>query len=761
MLDLAIISTRRREDDYMMILHPLRSRIQYKIIVPFLLLTLLVALAGSTTAFLFVTSNAQDRLNNQLAQTARIVADAIVHQENNNLTFLRELVFAGPNPDTGAPAVADALATGDTVGLGNAVDPFIRISQQRNVRLDRLIIFDNTGRAVLHRGRDENSPATWIDHPLHDMSGLWFAQRILAASADARGDKYAGLIDVGDGSRYLFTVAPIIQNERVVGGAVVAIRLSRLLSDLAAQSQSAIVSVYDPATGNAFASSIEPVADLSVLNVGSNLIDRLQDLAATSEQGVFDVVTVNDRQYQLVYAPLVIRGGIVGVLSVALASDYVVGPWSDIRSSLVGLTVVLMAAIVGLGVYIARQITRPVEELLAVAQDVTRGNLDRRSTVQSHDEIGKLAVAFNAMTGHLLALYSTVRAEAGRRSAIVESITDGVIVCDAGGRIELLNPAARRIIGLSNDDPPPGAIAEIQFEPLGSDAPHFGGKHSPDLFRIGERVVRVVRAPVCDSAGDILATVIVLHDMTNDVAIDRAKTNFIATISHELRTPLTIINGNADLLIRGLVGTLTEEQRMLATSIFAQARTMTTLVNNVITIAGLDAGSLTFDIEPVNLTDTLRRAITTAHRAAAAKGLVFEVNIPDDLPKVLADQVHLTHAISQILDNAVRYTASGTVRLNATYQDHVVRIDICDTGPGIAPEQHETLFTRFSRNIEGLHSPERGIGLGLAIASELIQRQGGSLWLAHSSPEGSTFSLTLPCVTDETVDEQTAITSSA
>jgi hypothetical protein len=171
-----------------MIVRPLRSRVQYKIIIPFLLLTLLVALAGSTTAFLFVTGNAQERLNNQLAQTARVVADAIVRQESSNLTFLRELVFAGPNADTGAPAVADALAAGDVAGLGAAVEPFVRISQRRGVQLDRLIIFDSTGKTVLHRERDESASAAWIDRPPRDMSGLWFVQRILTGAADVRGD---------------------------------------------------------------------------------------------------------------------------------------------------------------------------------------------------------------------------------------------------------------------------------------------------------------------------------------------------------------------------------------------------------------------------------------------------------------------------------------------------------------------------------------------------------------------------------------------
>src|SRR5437762_4259908 len=94
----------------MLFVHELRSHLQYKIILPFLLLTLLVALAGSAVSFLLITGSAQERLNNQLAQAARATSDALVNQERANLVFLREVAFAGPNNQTGAPAVADALA---------------------------------------------------------------------------------------------------------------------------------------------------------------------------------------------------------------------------------------------------------------------------------------------------------------------------------------------------------------------------------------------------------------------------------------------------------------------------------------------------------------------------------------------------------------------------------------------------------------------------------------------------------------------------
>src|SRR5690349_5110110 len=147
----------------MQLFNEFRSHLQYKIILPFLLLTLLVALAGAGVAFLFITSSVQERLDNQLVQVARATSDAVVSREKANLAFLREMAFAGPNQQTGAPAIADGLAGADQHGLEQALDPFFRISAQRpGVMLDRLIVFGNTGHSIVDWERAPGATAaTW------------------------------------------------------------------------------------------------------------------------------------------------------------------------------------------------------------------------------------------------------------------------------------------------------------------------------------------------------------------------------------------------------------------------------------------------------------------------------------------------------------------------------------------------------------------------------------------------------------------------
>jgi signal transduction histidine kinase len=749
----------------MRLIRELRSHLHYKIILPFLLLTLLVALAGSAVSFLLIVGTAQERLNNQLAQVARDLSDKLVQQESDNLVFLRELVFAQASPKTGAPAVGDALAGRDTRGLESALDPYFRISLQRSgVRVDRLIVFDTAGQSLIdwERPQGQADPTIRVSHDARDISALWFVPRILEGQRDEQGDKYAGLLDLGDSpTRYLFSVAPVVLNNRVVGGMLIATRLDTLLQDLNAQSQAAIIALYQAEDGTAFASTTTPAAGLAELNIRPDLVPSIRDLQLAEKQSIFDVVTVNQRNYQLAYAPLRIRGSSVGLISAALARDYVTGPWSDAGVPLTILTISLMLAIIGLGIFIARQITLPLQELVSTAQAVTAGDLERRSHVTVRDEVGILSQSFNEMTGHLLDLYRAVRGEASQRAAIVDSITDGVIVCNPAGEVQVLNRTTRALLRLAEGQPGPQRFEDIPLRVLSESMPSFGESRAANLFLLGERIVRVAAAPVLGDDGAQLGDVYVLQDLTDEVAMDRAKNNFIATISHELRTPLTVLSGTSELLLRNMVGQLSDDQRTLIESMRKHTMTMNALLNNVITIANLESGTLSLDLEPVGLSGVLDGVIWPIRAALAAKGLELVIDLPEDLPEVVADEPQLRIVLHQLLDNARRYTDRGWVAVRATHELNRVRVDITDTGRGISSDFCEHLFTRFARGSEGINSSERGIGLGLAIARELIERQAGEIWLAHTSDQGSTFSFTLPCIQTEFFNRDSSLATAA
>ncbi|MBX0327694.1 HAMP domain-containing protein [Oscillochloris sp. ZM17-4] len=730
------------------VIRELRSQLRYQIIGPFLILTVIVAVAGALAVFYQVAGSLQERFNSQLASVTRTANDTLLRQEAANLQVLREVALAQPNPSTGAPGVAEALADNDVAGLQKAIDPYFRArARDRNdgEGFDRLIAFDGRGQTVsdFELAPDNSASNDYIVHAPLDISEAWFTKKALSGLSDGRGDKYAGLIQFGD-TLYFASIAPVRSGEQVVGGLIAAMRVDNLLALLNARSVAAGITLYNP-SGTVLASTFS-TAEGGVAAMDLELLRSFDTRTNDLSQSLFSTQKVSGREYQFAYTPLVIRGVSVGILAPALARDVVIQTGSDTLLPLIIVVFMLVVLLVGVGVLIANRITAPLGELARTAEAITAGELHRRAHIQSQNEIGTLAHSFNTMTGFLTNLYGQVSSESSQRAAIVESIADGIVVCDTDGRITLINQATRQFLGLRDDEPPPTWFSDIPLQELTDGALGFGSQRAQDLFTLDQRIVRVSANRVVSSVGEIMGSVCVLQDMTAEVAVDRAKTNFIGTISHELRTPLTVIRGNSDLLMRGLAGPLDDEQKVFIESIRQHAGNMTSLISNVIVIAGLDSGSLSTDLEPLALTRPVEEAAWPLQSMIKAKGLSLKIELPEDLPEVLADFDQLRMIMHQLLDNARRYTSQGGIVVRANALPEFVQVEVQDTGRGISPDMQEQVFQRFIRGdgvSEGINSSERGIGLGLAICKQLVERQGGAIWMTSTPGQGSTFYFTL------------------
>lgn len=776
----------------------LHSKIRYKIILPFLGLTILVALAGSLVALVLTTKNKEERLTNQVTTVTRVVNDSIVERENANLDLLRQIVFAPSNPNSGAPAVPDALHRSDAVGLQNALVPFFRLGlRSPRFLVDRMIAVDRTGHMLVDLERNPSNPTDFVVNPPLDMSSSQFVRRALNASGEpGTVDKFAGLIDIPAYNEqkvlYFVTVAPVYREQTVVGAALLGVRADEFLDELANQALSNIVVVYNyqgkarystiapeqlqvpnrptPAPLLEQASQSEP-ADLSSLDLRPDTLAALEaTLPYSQSQSVLDTVhldlQVNKRDYRLAISPLIIQRTAIGYIAAGLSTDALVDTVGALQGPIMAVTVVFMVAIVGLGIYVARQITSPLEELVDVAHRVRAGDWRRRSKVQTRDEIGELSSAFNQMTGSLVSLYNRVLAESGQLAAIVDSIADGIVVCDRSGAVQMVNRATRKLLNLQGQDLPPARFSDFPLAPLGEGEQAFGPEQSSLLQAIGDRVVRVSQAPVMTADNKYLGDVYVLQDLTDEVNIDRAKTNFIGTISHEMRTPLTTLHGTADLLLRGMFGRLEERQIAEVTRMQQKVMDMTKRINNAIMIADIDAGALPFELEPLELQEVVEEAVWKLRNGIKEKGLTLSIDIPDDIPAVLADYDHFHTIIRQLVDNAQLYTDTGGIAIGAAHTGEFVQIDIADTGPGIDPAMHERIFERFERGTrpgEGIDSQERGIGLGLAIVKHLVERHGGRVWVTSTPGEGSVFSFTLRHANDmgSPAKEDTALGTAA
>ncbi|HEU4322682.1 MAG TPA: ATP-binding protein [Roseiflexaceae bacterium] len=891
----------------------IRSHISYKIILPYLALTLLVTMVGAAVSLGLAAASWEDRLMMLLTQMGRDTSDAVVQRERDHLEFLRLAAGGQANPlNENALSMPDAFASGRPDEVAKALGPFYDFQRENdNLNLDRMIAFGTDGRALIDWLSVSEEPGADPERLENtDLSGVPDVQRVLAGAVVDGSDKFSNLIRFGnDLQPYFYTVVPVRQGERVVGGLLVAIKTDRMLQDIQRSSQAVLTTLYDP-QGEPTSSTLrrDQIGEVQPMSEGT--LEQLRRGA----QSVFDRSTFQGRDVELAYSPLLIAGLPVGFFAVALWRDAEFSWLLINRNGILAIAIALAVGAVLLGFWIARRITTPLAALVETAEAVTAGDLDRRSPVTSADEIGRLALAFNQMTEHLLrlyhisrdlnaqidvvevlsttsralqpllpglhvlalldgrtawryvladdvpeqlrplaslrlepgdtrlvrlleqrgpwtpppddeptrrtlgvegcsesaglllvpliirdnpigllvfghpdpdafsgtveptllavanmaasvlcnaALFTRVHHEASERQAILESLADGVVVCDPQGAILLLNPAAERLLDMPDWRERRRFFGEVRLEPASVGQEMFAeGQARLEHYRLGPHTVGLSRAPVQQSGGAPLGEVIVLHDISAEAAVDRAKTHFIETISHELRTPLTVITGYTELLLRGMIGELNDEQRDLLGHVRGRAEQINSIVKNVILVASIEAGTMGTDLEPLDVAEIIEEVTGQLRGAFAGKGLELRVDVPPALPRVLADREQLRVVLLQLLDNARRYTERGGATVSARRNGDTIEIDVCDSGPGIDPQDLAGLFTRFYR-VEGNSSPERGSGLGLAITRQLMEQQGGRVWASSTVGQGSHFSIALPIAhgnnhTFTTNDRQTA-----
>ena len=241
-----------------------------------------------------------------------------------------------------------------------------------------------------------------------------------------------------------------------------------------------------------------------------------------------------------------------------------------------------------------------------------------------------------------------------------------------------------------------------------------------------------------------LASLALQDALSQAEAASQAKMAFLTSMSHEIRTPLNGVIGLAESLARGK---LAEPERRLARMIQASARTLQSLLNGVLDLAGLDADDLPLEIAPFDLASSVKAAVTPWRSLARAKGLrvVFRAD-----PGVMAtgDQGRVGQILGNLLSNAVKFTPSGAIHVNVRRVAGCARTSVSDTGVGFAADRADAIFKRFERADEALARSVPGAGLGLAFARELAERMGGSIGCESRPDQGSSFWLDLPLASD-------------
>jgi len=348
--------------------------------------------------------------------------------------------------------------------------------------------------------------------------------------------------------------------------------------------------------------------------------------------------------------------------------------------------------------------------------------------------------------------------EAAKSQAILDGVADGVLFADASGRIVLFNPAAERILEIPRQQAIGRSIREMLglygvegrkwLAALEDWAAHPADRTPEDFvaerLQLGDRVVSVHASPVIRGT-EYLGTVSVFRDITAEVEADRAKSEFISTVSHELRTPMTSIKGYADLLMLGMAGPLSDQQKHFIGIIRNNAERMVALVSDLLDISRIESGRVQLDLRAIHIREVVMQVVGTLQGKAQSKNIALQVDVSENLPLVWGDSNRVAQILTNLISNAIQYTPpGGRVTISAHPSGDMMEVSVADTGIGISKEDQRKIFDRFFRADDPLVQETPGTGLGLPITASLVQMHGGQIWVESELGEGSTFTFTLP-----------------
>jgi len=353
--------------------------------------------------------------------------------------------------------------------------------------------------------------------------------------------------------------------------------------------------------------------------------------------------------------------------------------------------------------------------------------------------------------------------EKERVDSIIRSIGEGLVVVDKDGKIQFMNPAAEKLLGLDQRGAKGIPIPQLMkgehalVLAKGSLGDETDNITKEIEFRSAseetQRIVQASTAVIENQDGKTVGMVSVLTDITKQRQLDEAKSKFVAHVSHELRTPLLAIQESLSLLMGKEVGEVTPEQEKFISIAHRNITRLSRLVNDLLDVAKLEAGKIELRPIPFELKDMVHHAVETIRSWAESKGVAIEEVYPENPVPMVADPDRLTQVVTNLISNAIKFTPEGgriSVEMSPDQlapgmagEPHVA-VSVQDSGIGISKADQQRIFEKFEQ--VSLASPKgvSSTGLGLTIAKEIVELHRGKIWVDSDEGQGSRFTFVIP-----------------
>ncbi|MFZ6712858.1 ATP-binding protein [Undibacterium sp. TC9W] len=431
----------------------------------------------------------------------------------------------------------------------------------------------------------------------------------------------------------------------------------------------------------------------------------------------------------------------------------------------------------------------PLRDLIKGLDALAQGDLTQRVHLQSQDEIGKVATAFNEMADRLVTanlareqieaklrehhehLEEMVAVATGEVNAIVSTAVSGIITIDIEGIIHVFNPAAEKLFGWQNREVTGNNVAMLMTEPDASQHNH----HLTHFADTGlNKVIGIKRDLVArrKDGSTFAAQLAVGHaelsagkhffvgfitDISDQKALQdklqrakdaaeagaRAKATFIANMSHEIRTPMNAIIGFSEVLLQDTA--LSPQSAEHVRIVLESAKALLAIINDVLDVAKLESGKFALESVVFHLPNALADMLKLLDHQASEKGLKIVLEYDVDLPlRFAGDPTRLRQVVLNLVSNAIKFTEKGSILISVkpTELENVLHFAIADTGIGMLPEQVASVFDSFTQADSSTTRRFGGTGLGTTISKQIVELMGGKIWVDSCKGEGSTFHFT-------------------
>lgn len=455
--------------------------------------------------------------------------------------------------------------------------------------------------------------------------------------------------------------------------------------------------------------------------------------------------------YSMLYVavPIVQNGDVAGALRIAVSLESVESAINTLWGNLFlifGIALILIALI---SIFIARKITKPVQEIMEVSTDLANHEYSSRIYGKSSGELQELSISVNKLAESLETQMFEIRENSQRLTAIVENLVSGVMLINHDKEIVMTNRMMYRILGKQEITGKPFyeviksyGLSELIEETLQTKQMK---QEEITIYFPKEMILDASVSPILMEDGEVSGLVLLLHDITQIRHLENVRSEFVANVSHELKTPVTALKGFAETLLDGAMYDEALLKQFL-TIIKDESDRLHRLILDILALSRIEQKTLPLQIEEVNVNDMMEQSVKTVSELATLKEISIQKKWDKNKTILIENEGdRLQQILINLLSNAIQYTpAKGEISLQLEDLGDEIQLIVKDNGIGIPAKDLERIFERFYRVDKARTRHSGGTGLGLSIVKHLVDMMEGTIHVTSQENVGTTFYIRLP-----------------